>query len=129
MTRFAFVTAALMAAAPVHAQQAVVSQLGKQEVTVYQQPWLNAEEASVLKLVATNEQALGLFVTRPGRYAAMAVAPGEGLIRKGQPVASAVAISDLPSAEAARKAALEGCEAAKRQGADCAIVLEVAPAR
>lgn len=130
MTRFAFVIAAGLAVAGVAQAQQVpveVHTLGKQQVKVHQHAWLTAEEVATLKLVATNEQALALFVTRPGRHAAIAVAPAEGFIRNGQPVASAVAISDLPNAPAARVAALEGCEKAKSKGAACVVVLEVAP--
>ena len=106
-----------------------VQTLGKQQVTVHLHPFLTPEEQATLRVVASNEQALALFVTRPGRHAAIAVAPGEGFIRGGQPVASAVAMSDLPDTEKARTAALEGCEAARKKGPACVIVLDVAPAR
>lgn len=131
MTRFALLSlvAVLVSPSALWAQGAdvEVSQLGEQEVKVHVHPWLKADELATLRVVATNEQALGLFVTRQGRFAAMAVAPEEGLIRDGAPVASAVAMSDLPSAAAAAKAALEGCEANRKGGAKCEIVLEVAP--
>ena len=129
MSRLTWVMALGLAATAAQAEGVAteVSQLGKQQVTLHLHPWLAAEEVATLKLVATNEEALQLFVTRPGRHAALAVAPAEGLVRGGQPVASAVAISDLPSVEAARAAALEGCEAARSSGPACAIVLEVAP--
>jgi hypothetical protein len=106
-----------------------VQTLGKAQVTVHLHPFLTAEEQAALRLVASNEQALALFVPRAGRHAAIAVAPGEGFIRGGQPVASAVAMSDLPDTEKARAAALEGCEKARTKGAACVIVLDVAPAR
>lgn len=106
-----------------------VQSLGTSQVTVHLHPFLTPEEQAALRLVASNEQALALFVPRAGRHAAIAVAPDEGFIRGGQPVASAVAISDLPDTEKARAAAIEGCEAARKKGPACVIVLDVAPAR
>lgn len=106
-----------------------VSKLGRQQVTLHLHPFLSPEELATLRVVATNEEALKLFVTRPGRHSAVAVAPDEGFIREGQPVASASALSDLPNADAARTAALTTCDAARGKGAQCVVVLEVAPAR
>ncbi|MDP2085445.1 MAG: hypothetical protein Q8K20_09625 [Gemmobacter sp.] len=123
-------TLALMAA-PALAQTVAteVQRLGENQVSLHLHPFLTAEEQSALRLVATNEQALALFVTRPGRHAALAVAPEEGFIRSGMPVASATALSDLPDAQAARDAAMQGCEAARKVGPACVVVLEVAPFR
>jgi hypothetical protein len=102
--------------------------LAGQQITLHLHPFLTPEDLALLRLVATNEQALALFVTRPGRHAALALAPAEGLVRAGQPVPSAAALADLPTPEAARAAALEGCERARREGPACVVVLEVAPA-
>lgn len=129
-----FATAVLalgVIASPLLAQEvpAEVQELGKQQVTVHVHPFLSGEELSALRLVATNEQALALFVTRPGRFTAIAVAPGEGFIRDGQPVPSATALSDLPDAETARADATAACNAARTKGPDCVVVLEVAPAK
>lgn len=107
----------------------VTHTLGAQRVTVYDHDFLSAEEKATLQLVAGNEQALALFVTKPGRHAAMAVAPGDGFIRGGQPVASAVALSDFEDQASARKAVLEACNKAKASRRDCLLVLEVAPGR
>jgi hypothetical protein len=101
--------------------------LGGQQITLHLHPFLTPEDLSVLRLVATNEQALSLFVTSSGRHAALAVAPAEGFIRAGQPVPSASALSDLPSAADARTGATEVCERARRSGPACVVVLEVAP--
>jgi hypothetical protein len=106
-----------------------VSTIARQQVTVHLHPFLTEAERTTLRVVATNDQALALFVTKRGRHSAVAVAPGEGLFRESMPVASAFAISDLRDAETARSAALEGCEAARKKGPACVIVLEVAPAR
>ena len=106
-----------------------VQTLGASTVTVHLHPFLTAEEQATLRLVATNEQALALFVPRAGRHAAIAVAPGEGFIRGGQPVPSATAISDLPDTAAARAAALGACDSARKAGPACVIVLDVAPSR
>lgn len=106
-----------------------MSTLGNQQVTVHLHPFLTEAERDTLRLVASNDQALALFVTKRVRHAAVAVAPGEGLFRNDMPVASAFAISDLRDAPTARSAALEGCEAARKSGPTCVVVLEVAPAR
>ena len=129
-----FVVAALgvaVLAGPLVAQEVEteVKRLGNQQVTLHLHPFLTDEELTTLRLVATNEQALSLFVTRPGRHSAVAVAPAEGFIRAGQPVASATALSDLPNAQTARADAMATCTAAKAKGPDCVVVLEVAPAR
>lgn len=131
MTRFPLALALLLAPFAAAAQEVPteVSRLGGQEVTLHLHPFLTDEEAAVLRTVASNEQALQLFITRARRHSAMALAPAEGFIRAGQPVASAFAISDLRNAADARTGALEGCERARRAGAGCVIVLEVAPAR
>lgn len=121
---------ALFAANSVAAEVPVeVKSLGNQQVTLHLHDFLTPEENATLQLVATNDEALKLFVTRPGRHAAMAVAPGDGFIRNGQPVASAIALSDLKDAETARRDVLAACNAARSQGPDCVIVMEVAPLR
>jgi hypothetical protein len=104
-----------------------VAVLKGQQVTIHIQPFLNEEELGMLRLVQTNKQALGLFVTSEGGYAAMAVAPDEGLVRDGGFPASVIAIGDLPDAAAAQAAALAGCEEKRQGGAECVIVLEVGP--
>jgi hypothetical protein len=125
-------TALLMAfpAAPALAQTvpAETARLGGQQITLHLHPFLTAEETAMLRLVASNEQALAVFITNPGRHSAMALAPAEGFVRGGQPVASAFAISDLSTPQDARTGALEGCERARRNGPACVVVLEVAPA-
>lgn len=122
---------ALMLAAPAAAQTVPTetSTLAGQRITLHLHPFLTPADLALLRLVATNEQALGVFVTRSGQHAALALAPAEGFVRGGQPVPSAAALSDLRTAEDARSAALEVCERARRQGPACVVVLEVAPAR
>lgn len=122
---------ALCAALPLSAQPVPreTSTLAGQQITLHVHPFLTAEDLTLLRLVATNEQALAVFITRSGQHAALAVAPAEGFVRGGQPVASAAALSDLPSPETARTAALEVCERARRSGPACVVILEVAPAR
>lgn len=105
------------------------ARLGGQQITLHLHPFLTADEAAMLRLVASNEQALAVFITNPGRHSALALAPAEGFVRNGQPVASAFAISDLQTPQDARTGALEGCERARRNGPNCVVVLEVAPAR
>jgi len=104
------------------------NRLAGQQITLHLHPFLTADETAMLRLVASNEQALAVFITNAGRHSALAVAPAEGFVRSGQPVASAFAISDLMTPADARTGALEGCERARRAGPACVVVLEVAPA-
>lgn len=117
----------LPAAAAAQSVPTETSRLAGQQITLHLHPFLTAEDLGLLRLVATNEQALGLFITGSGRHAAIAVAPADGFVRGGQPPASATAMSDLRTPEDARTAALEGCERARRGGPACVVVLEVAP--
>lgn len=103
-----------------------VNQIDDTMITLYLYPFLTEEEVSLLRLVATNADALAVFVPEGGGFAAIAVAPREGFVRDGQPVESAVAVAHLPDAATARDDALAGCMAAKKRGPDCVIVLEVA---
>jgi hypothetical protein len=130
MTRLLAAFVALTLATPALSQSVPteVSRLGGQQVTLHLHPFLTADELAMLRVVASNDQALAVFITTPGRHAAMALAPDEGFVRGGQPVTSAFAISDLQTPEDARTGALEGCERARRAGPACVVVLEVAPA-
>jgi hypothetical protein len=105
-----------------------VATLGASVVTLYVHDFLTPEELTTLRLVATNDQALRLFVPNRKGYAAIAVSPEDGFIRDGAPVASAKALAELADAKAADKAALDACNAARQGKADCVVVLEVAPA-
>lgn len=116
------------------AQEAVpveTAKLGKSLVTFTHHPFLTEEEVATLKLVMSNRQALSVFVPgQPDAFSALAVSPDEGFIRQGQPVASAVAVADLPDAETARANAIAACDAARDPAhAPCVVVLEVGPAR
>ena len=106
--------------------------LGSSIVRLHLHPFLMPEEVSVLRLVLTNEQALAIFVPdaagSEGRHAALAAAPGEGVVREGKPVASAIALAGFADAAAADQAARAACDAARGEGAACVTVLEVAPA-
>ena len=117
---------------PVFAQDAVPVESGVNggsAVTLHVHPFLTPEELATLRLVATNDQALSLFVTSRKGHAALAVSPDEGFVRDGKPVASAVALGDLPDVEAARTAALDACDKARKAKAGCVVVLEVGPAK
>lgn len=103
--------------------------LGKAAITLHIHPFLKEDELATLRLVATNEQALALFVPSQKGFSAMALSPDDGLIRDGQPVPSAIALADLPDAETARLRAAEACDKARSGKAPCVVVLEVAPAK
>ena len=109
------------------AQQATVEsyQLDGVEVQVIVHPFLTEEEVATLRLVGQNRDALGLFIAEGTGYSALAIAPDEGFIRNGVPIASAMALSGLETAEAARQAATQACDEARQGGQPCAIVLEV----
>ncbi len=122
------VLAALAGAAPAGEVAIEEAKLGASAVRLYVHPFLAADELATLRLVLTNEQALSLFVPNAKGFAALAAAPGEGVIREGKPVASAIALAELPDAAAAAKAATAACDAARKGGEACVVVLEVAPA-
>lgn len=103
------------------------AKLKGQAITLHVHPFLTEQELQTLRLVMTNRQALALFITSKG-FSAIAVAPEEGFIRDNAPVKSAVAIGDFGSADEAATAALAGCNAARKGGEACVIVLEVGPA-
>lgn len=88
--------------------------------------FLKEDELEVLRLVATNADARGVFVPEGAGFAAVAVAPEEGFVRKGQPVPSATAVAGAETPEAAAAQATEACNAARERGPDCVVVLEVA---
>jgi hypothetical protein len=95
-------------------------------VTVHLLDFLTDEERTVLRVVQTNDDARALFVPEGAGFGALAVSPREGLVRDGAPVASAQAVAGLPDIEAARAQAISLCNAARKRGPDCVVVLEVA---
>lgn len=103
--------------------------LAASTITLHLHPFLTDEELKTLRLVMTNEQALSLFVPEKQGYSGLAVSPEDGFIRVGAPMGSATAVGDLPDAQAARAAALKGCDAAKAGSSPCVMVLEIAPTR
>lgn len=120
---------ALCLSAPVWGQsvQTEVNELGNSRVTLHLHSFLKKDELQTLRVVATHEEALKLFVPGKKGHAAIAAAPREGFIRNGVPVASAVALSELPDAATARNDVLAACNAARKGGTECVVILEVAP--
>ena len=119
----------LAGAAGAQAVPTEISRLSGSKITLHVHPFLTEAELVTLRLVASNKDALKLFVTSNKGYAAIAVAPGEGFLRDGMPVASAFAIAELPDAETALAEALKGCDAARNGGEACVVVLEIGPGR
>ena len=119
----------MVLAAPALAQEVATEQstLGDTAITLYLQPFLDATELATLRMVASNKDALALFVPKAKGFAAMAVAPEEGFIKDGAPVASAKALSDLPDAAAAATAALDACNSARSTTSPCVLLLEIGP--
>ena len=126
---------ATLAAGPAALAQSTVpsevSRIGDVQIIRYLHGFLSDEERTLLMVIATNADALETMMGGAGAsgHAAMAVAPGEGLVQGGMPSASAHAIAQLPDADTARAEALAGCEAARQRGPACVVVLEVAPLR
>lgn len=121
--------ATLIAASAAQAQTVPVETgvNGGSAVNLHLHPFLTPDELTTLRLVASNDQALSLFVTSRTGHAALAVSPEEGFVREGSAVPSAVALGDLPDAEAARTAALAACDSVRKAKTPCVVVLEVAP--
>jgi hypothetical protein len=106
-----------------------VSTLEGTQITLHVHPFLTDPDLQVLRQVASNPQALAVFV--PGdksHYAAMALAPKDGFLKDGAPTETAIALSDFPDAAAAAKAVTEACDAKRgKKGKPCVIVLEIGP--
>lgn len=122
------------AAAPGLQAQAVPSEvhrLGGAEITLHLHGFLDAESRQFLQIIATVPEALEVMMGGAGEagHAAMAAAPGEGVLQGGVPPESLHAVAQLPDAASARAEALAGCDAARQGGAACVVVLEVAPAQ
>lgn len=129
--RVAAITAALLATTGGAVAQDVPREVTRGdglEVTLHRHPGLAAEDRDMLQALAAQPAALAGLLGASG-FAAIALAPAEGMIRDGVPADSATAIGQLPDAATARAAALEGCTAARRSGPACVVVLEVAPLR
>ena len=108
-----------------------VRTLDASQVSLHLYPFLTAQDLTTLRLVATNRDALSVFLPskNPGHFAALALAPADGFLKDGTPAASAIALSDFPDAAAAFTATLAACDAKRDpKTAPCVVVLEVGPA-
>jgi hypothetical protein len=102
---------------------------GNAVVTLHLHGFLTEQERTILRQIGSNADAMRTFLGGQTGYAAIAASPAEGFFRKGAPVASAVALSQLPDAESARRGAIAACQRAAKARAACVPVLEVAPRR
>jgi hypothetical protein len=130
MNAIPFALAASLFALPALAQDAVPAEVGTLDgatVTVHLHPFLSEQEVELLRLVATNPDALAVFVPDRNGFAAMAVSPDDGFVRDGVPVASAVALSAMPDAATAAAEAIAACEAKRSGAAPCVVVLDISP--
>lgn len=118
-------------AGPVLAQDVPVERnvLNGTQVTLHVYPFLTADELATFRFAMTNEQGLALLLPESGEgYAAIALAPQEGMIRDGKLSASVSALKGFADAATAVKENLAACEAKRDPaGQACVIVLEVAP--
>ena len=103
-----------------------VSTLAGQQITLHIYPFLGESDLKTLRLVATNKQALQLFVTSKG-HSAIAVSPDEGFAPEGTPAPSAVAIGDFSDAATAASEATKACDDKRTGEAPCVVILEVGP--
>ena len=103
-----------------------VSKLAGQQITLHVYPFLGESDLKTLRLVATNKQALQLFVTSKG-HSAIAVSPDEGFAPDGAPAPSAVAIGDFSDAATAASEATRACDDKRTGEAPCVVILEVGP--
>lgn len=105
-----------------------VAELAGFDITLHLQPFLTESELATLRVVATNPDALALFVPDASKgFAALAVSPDDGFLPEGAPAASAQAIGGLPDAATAAKDALAACDKLRKGEAACVLVLEIAP--
>ncbi|MCC5986980.1 MAG: hypothetical protein JJT95_04810 [Pararhodobacter sp.] len=121
-------TLSLFLAGVASAQEPVESEAlsaGSIAVTLHLYPFLTAEELHALRQIGSHEEAMRTFLGGTDGFAAIAVSPDEGFFRSGMPVESAVALSQLPDAETARRNAIAACDEAAGNG--CVVVLEAAP--
>ena len=122
-------SAALVGGAQAGGANVETNVLDGAKITLHVYPFLDATELATLRLVLTNSQALSLFLPDHKGFAAIAVAPDEGFIRNGAPVASAVALGGLSDAKTAAAQALAACDAKRSaSGQPCVVVLELGPA-
>ena len=126
-----FATAALGLAAALSGPAAVAQtrdfRHADADVSLHLHDFLSAEDRALLETVASSPEGLAVLLGEGGGHAAIALAPDEGMVRDGVPSASASAVAQLADAETARTQALRMCNAARSGGADCVVVLEVAP--
>ena len=110
-----------------------VSKLDGAEVTLHVYPFLKDEELRTLRLVATNRDALSVFLPSKDKthFGALALSPDDGFVINGAPADTAVALSDFPDAATAAKATVDACNAKRAKSAKkpCVTVLEVGPAK
>lgn len=98
---------------------------GNIAVTLHLHAFLTDAERDALRQLGSSAEAMRTFLGDTDGFAAIAVSPEEGFIRNGMPVESAVALSQLPDAEAARSNARAACE--ENAAGTCVVVLEAAP--
>ena len=99
------------------------------EITLHRFDWLRADDLATLQAIAQSAEAREMLLGPGGDFAALALAPADGLLSPDGVAQTAQAVAQLPDAETARTRALELCNGARQGGAACAIVLEVAPLR
>ncbi|MGY6410726.1 MAG: hypothetical protein ACXIUV_06850 [Alkalilacustris sp.] len=109
------------------AQQAQTFTHPQAEVRLILHDTLAQEDRAMLEVIAASPEIVASMLDIASGHAALALAPGEGMMGDGTPPASATALGGLPDAATARAEALRMCEAARRSGPACVVVMEVSP--
>lgn len=99
------------------------------EMTLHRFDWLRPDDLATLTAIMQTAELRTMLLGPGGDYAALALAPADGLLAPEGVAATAQAVAQLPDAQTARARALELCDGARRGGRSCAVVLEVAPLR
>jgi hypothetical protein len=126
MRRLALALGLLAGAARADLPPLETADLGDVGVSIWTYNFPDADEADLLRMLMNTPSALQGWMPISG-HGALAVAPEEGLWRAEGRVGSAVAVGGMGSAETAAAAARAACDALRRTGQGCIVVLQVAP--
>lgn len=129
---FGFAVAVSLAGGGAGAQDAPAREVTRAdgvEITLHRFAWLRADDLATLEAIAQSAEARTMLLGPGGDFAALALAPADGLLAPEGVAQTAQAVAQLPDAETARARALELCDGARKGGQPCAVVLEVAPLR
>jgi hypothetical protein len=123
----AFLSLTGMAAVAQDAPEREITRADGVEITLHRFAWLRPDDLATLEAIAQSAEARAMLLGPGGDFAALALAPADGLLSADGVTQTAQAVAQLPDAETARLRALELCDGARKGGRACVIVFEVAP--